>query len=492
MKVVLVDSFPNRPRTAEREFIRRSLIALERLGWAGTCAVTSDDIEALAPDVVLTTAEFTPKLTRYPTIGAVWTPLAQFEDDPERIRAIRSYDGYFSGSPAMTRYLADQLFAMANKRAPIRPFVPSCYATEFPADHPGFRALFYIGANWDGQRHGELLRRLETRLPLRVFGPRERWHGLSTGYAGELPFDGLSVLPTIAECGVALCLNRREHSRMGLASARLFEAVAAGAVAITEPLPFVQQALGDTVFYVDATLSDADKAAAIAGIWDTILTEPRRALEMARAAHEIFNRSLCLEALYRPLPDMLEEIGAAAAAWRPAAGTAVPAVEYVVPAAGRSAAGIGRDLDMLAGQSWPALAVLVVHDDDAVAETVRAEWQGRFSSLRLVAAPARPRSTALWRGLAELRAPFFAVLTEGARLHAHHVASLMATLERHPDCGLAHAGAIAVRAAGTFVQQPNFSGEADRIIAERRSPAGLEPVERLARPFPSVSKNDFT
>ena len=86
MRVAIQNSFPNRPRIAEAEWIRRFMIASERLGFDAIEVVTSDDILRVAPNCVLVTHEFSPKLTPFPTIGLNWSPPAFFADDPVQVR----------------------------------------------------------------------------------------------------------------------------------------------------------------------------------------------------------------------------------------------------------------------------------------------------------------------------------------------------------------------------------------------------------------------
>lgn len=461
MKIALVDSFPNRPHTAEKEFIRRSLVAFGRLGWEGRAVATSDEVLAYAPDVVLATHEFTPKLTAVPTIGLMWNPPRQIAADPGRMRNLRSYDGYFSGSAEISLFLDDELFAMGKRAPVVAPFAPSCYATAFP-EHLRFDGLFYVGANWDGDRHAECLRLLAARVPLRIHGPRDRWTDVPA-YAGELPFDGAAVLDALRANGVALCLNRREHSEAGLPSARLFEAAAAGAVAIAEPLPFIREHFGDSVFYIDPALSEADKAEAVATVWERVRGEPRRALEMARAAHAVFVERLCLEKLYAPLPDLLSA-ARGCGGWAPSA--AAERIEVVVPCAGRSAEDIERLLASLAAQTWPNIGVLLAG----------AEWApaGPFAAIRAVPAPAEPASSCLWAALAEIGAPYFTVWAEPRDMHPNHLASLMAAID---GGDLAVAGAVAVeRRAGRCVEAANL----DASVGERREIADLDAPDRLS------------
>jgi hypothetical protein len=59
VKIAIQNSWPNLAFSAEKEFVTHFKIAGQRLGWEVVEVVTSDDIYAVAPDVVLATAERT-------------------------------------------------------------------------------------------------------------------------------------------------------------------------------------------------------------------------------------------------------------------------------------------------------------------------------------------------------------------------------------------------------------------------------------------------
>lgn len=508
MKIALVDAFPNRPKTAEREFIRRSQWALERLGWSGHWVVTSDEIMELRPDVVVATHEFTPKVTPFPTVGLMWSPPIFFRDDPNRVRAFRSYDGYLSGSDHVTEFLEDHLFAMT-KQAPIAgPFLPTCHATDYTGPLP-VNGLFYVGANWDGNRHGGLFQSLEARLPLHVHGPRDRWTGLRQSYQGELPFDGDAVLDAIRRSGVALCLNRKDHNDAGLPSARLFEAAAAGAVAIVDPLPVIREAFGDSVFYMPEDPAE-DRVEAIAALWDRIQSNPARAQEMAAEAHRVFTEQFSLEKLYGGLlPDLVERIRDTGG-WTPRpmtkptpaatpteADEEFPTVEYIVRIGGRPVEVVRRCLQSLADQTWPSMAVLLVRYRDVPGlDALLDEFRARFRWLTVV--DQQPlnglRSTTLWYGLKRVTAPYFANQDDDDTMHPTHVASVMDTLRRHPDRLFAYSGTIRVEEEdGHYVMQENFGGELQEVVKERRELKFLHPYDRreLYLGYNSIQSNSW-
>ncbi|HEX8168892.1 MAG TPA: hypothetical protein VF601_24275, partial [Beijerinckiaceae bacterium] len=94
MDIALINSWPNLVNSAEMAFIRRFRRAAEKLGHRAFAVVTSDDIEACNPDFVIALDEISPKLTEFPTFGAMWTPPLLYHCEARRTRSILSYDGY--------------------------------------------------------------------------------------------------------------------------------------------------------------------------------------------------------------------------------------------------------------------------------------------------------------------------------------------------------------------------------------------------------------
>lgn len=482
MRICLVDAFPNRPHTAEAEFIRRFMIAAERLGWTAARAVTSTDVLDAAPDLVLATHEYTPKLTEVPTLGIMWGPPAFYRDDPVRVRNILSHDGHLAASSPIRDWLTG-LLAEAGKAAPVLGALhPTCHATPFVPLADGDLRLFYAGVNWDGGRHGDMFVRLAESLPLALAGPVERWGGLERHAIGPVPFDGTAILGAIRRCGVALCLNRAEHVAAETPSARLFEAAAAGAVAIADDTGFNRRLFGDTVLYVDPALDPTAKADAIRAHWDWIGTHRAAARDMAAAAHSRFVAEHSLDTV---LPRLLPEaLGATRHAGRfdtVRAGEDTPVVEFIVRVGSRPVGMVERCLRSLAAQTWPSLALTIV--DFAPVEgldTLLASMAPRFAWInRVTVTDNRVRSNALWAGLRAASAPFVANMDDDDRVHPNHVATLMEVLRNRPDHGLAFSGTIRVEEEpGRWFDQENFSGPGGAVIEEPRQLKFLEPFGR--------------
>lgn len=487
MRIAIHDCFPNLPVSAEREFIKRAIVAFDHLGHEAVKVETSDDILAFSPDLVLVTHEFTPKLVDVPTIGLMWSPTPFFEEDPYRLRNVLSYDGYFSGSPAITLFLRDLLFS-SGKKAPVAEFVyPSCFNTSFQSrSFDGF-SLFYAGINWDGRRFGKLFRVLDKAAPLRVYGPRQSWSFLKRSYAGSIPVDGASLLDCIRECGVALCLHRPEHRQMGVPSARIFEAAAAGAVIMGEDFSFTREHFGDAMLYLDPSGSHKDLAEQIKLHLQWIADHPAEALAMAQRSHAIFSEKFCLEQLFRDIESLAEQVRrqsfyCPAELDRPN-DLEHPLVEYIVRAGTRPIEFVDRALASLANQTYSNIGIILVlcgkvEELDALIH----RYKLLFRSFRIVEVDghsAGGRSAALWAGLRAVTAPLFGNLDDGDEVHVNHVSALVAALTQDAGSLVAYSGVVRVEEDdGFYFSEPNFVGSEGRLIKERRRLQFLDAFDR--------------
>ncbi|MCE9532279.1 MAG: glycosyltransferase [Planctomycetes bacterium] len=501
MRIAILNSWPNVPLCAEKEFIVRALIALRRMGWEASEVVTSDDIKAFEPDCVLVTHEFSPKLTAFPTIGIMWSPPAFFRDDPVRIRSILTYDGYLSGSKAITHFLDDLQFS-TQTMMPVSNvgFYPTCYRTEFPIDPPQDRTLFYAGTGWDGARHGDLFQQLLRRVPVAFYGPPKAWQFAGNCYFGVLPVDGYAVVDAIRSHGVALCIHKDEHLAANVPSMRLFEAAAAGAVIITDRLGFTRDHFGDSVLYIDLDQPAKAVANQIEAHMNWIASHPQESLAMAREAHAVFNRDFCLEEQFQRLPMFVERVRAAGHFDAPAKVRSLPEgeppmVEYIVRVGSRPAATIDRCLSGLSGQTYPNIGVILVQFGpiqgfDALID----KYRDRFRSLKVVPAERGLRSTAYWAGLNAVTAPYFANCDDDDWLAPNHVATVLDALHRRPNTSFAYSGTVLVQdEPGHYTQLSNFNGPTGALIRENHSLFFFDPfnIGRLARRENYINSNSW-
>lgn len=491
MHIALLNGYPRLVATAEVEFIKRFIIAAQRQGHRAFEVVTSDDIEDCQPDFVLATSEFSPKLTSYLTLGALWSPPV-FYKERVRVRAILSYDAYLLGSEDVHRFLDDLEFStgVRKPRADFT-FLPGALATPFEPSHRAvLSSLCYIGVHWDGARHAPLLRLLGKAGLLNVYGPPAAWSDYARQYRGPLPFDGQAVQTTLRRHGIALCLHREEHRQANTPSMRLFEAAAAGCLLIVDEIPFARQFLGNSAFHIDLRREPEANAQKIGQIVRWANAHPQAANAMRRESHRLLSQQFALDALVNKCcafvgrvkaniaAEQRHALRAHAATFRaPDDAPIRPIVDVIVRAGGRSTALLKRAVASVEGQTEGQYRILLVDyknraDIRAFAKEfrsnrIRVEY---FSCLDTGA-----RSTALWTGLRNVTAPFFANLDDDDTLSPHHFASLLKVALEHPEHDLYYSGAVRVEEAGHYVNAPNFGGPLEIEVAERRELVFLEP-----------------
>jgi hypothetical protein len=480
MRIAVQNSFPNHPRCAEAEWIRRCFTACSRLGFEPVEVVTSDDIIRCQPDCVLVTHEYSPKLTPFPTLGLMWSPPAFFAEDPVRRRSILSLDGYLCGSREIAQWI-DDFTTGHGKRAVIHdgPMLPSTPDAGPAGLLPTQLAIMYAGLHWDGSRHGEIFRGLDGRVPLRLYGPPQAWADRGASYQGTLPFDGVSVIGAIREAGIALCLHKAAHREANCPSTRLFEAAAAGALIISDDFDFPREWFRDSVLYVDAELPAPMVIDQILSHVEWANRNPVAANRHARRSNELFRRCLTLEHMLRPLPLFVDRVRECRRMVIIEGSTeqSQPTVEYIVRIGSHPAATLARSLESLAAQTYQNIAVILVQVHPITGlDAVVDHYRSRFQWIRhIVVANNGTRSTAWWAGLNAVTADFFGMLDDDDSLFPNHVASLMDRFERNPDHGFVYSGLITVEdEPGHYVTAFQFNGPAGKIIEERREILCLE------------------
>ena len=231
--------------------------------------------------------------------GALWNPLHYyFEWGYDRCAANQaSHDGYLTAGSRWAEDLAVRETGGAFEREDAVAFNHTLGDARHTAQARNDKTLCYCGINWERAdagplRHESVLSRLDREGVVVIYGPREkdgvaRWDGFQ-GYQGPLPFDGISIVDAIAECGMSLVFSSNAHRLSGVMSNRLFESLAAGALVVADSHPFVRQHFGDTVLYVDDDADVGDIAGQILAHLRWANDNPQEACQMAHAAQMIF------------------------------------------------------------------------------------------------------------------------------------------------------------------------------------------------------------
>lgn len=242
----------------------------------------------------------TPKTYDAFSYVALWNPLRFFVDwGYERFsKNLISHDGFLScGSEWADDHVRRLLWA--RHRPAEESFASFNHTVSSPLYSPvllGSPKVFYAGINWERLaskgRHDTVFRLLDGENILRIYGPEsvrgvKVWKGFKS-YCGAIPFDGHSLIDEIAKCGVSLVLSSDAHAQSGLMSNRLFESLAAGAVVISDDNPFARRNFGSTLLYIDYDTKAQHVADQIRRHWTWVASNPDQALELAKAAQQIF------------------------------------------------------------------------------------------------------------------------------------------------------------------------------------------------------------
>jgi hypothetical protein len=441
MKVAIQNPFAGQ-FVAETELSRRIALAASHIGWQAAEVHTASDIRSFHPDFVIALHNNSPKLTEHPTYGCMWNPPSFFEGTEPFVQHVLTYDSYLTSSSVLERWL-HQLLYTTPKRYFTAPFYTSCPHTPFQPPKLEQPRLMYLGSNWDGTRFQELFAGLDRQDFMEVYGNPDGWTHLQSTYKGPLPFDGASVLKTLNQAGVGLCLHRSEHRDAALPSMRIFEIVAAGAVAICSDHCFIRSAFGDTVLYINPDLPIPAQLQQITAHMQWIQAHPQTAIEMAAAAHEVFATHYTLEILLQGIlphhQSLVVDKGFKHGAIERISFTTPPAVEVILPV--NRPESLPPMLAHLSQQTYPNLSVTIVKPNTL--ELSKPLLTENSLPLKVLDVPPDAlSSTVLWQGLNAIEAEYFALLDESSVIYPNHVQTLVALLEQHPVAGVAYSGSI--------------------------------------------------
>jgi len=474
MKICVVDSFPNHRFTAEKEFIRRLQIAGARSNYEIVKVETSDQILDESPQLVLTTHEFTAKLTNATTLGMLWSPTDFFSNDIQRVRNVLSYDGYLTGSDHVEQYLHDLIAEYPSQRKPIAEFLtlPSCQKLDFKREPGSKRSLFYAGVHWDGYRYGCLFHHLDQHGILNVFGPQKSWLYVEESYRGSIPFDGESLLQTLSEYGVSLCLHRQEHIAADTPSMRLFEAAAAGNLIITDSIPFARRVFGDSVFVLDPTWTDYEKAEFVREKITWAQENPHKADYIASEARDIFEKDWSLDVMLPKIVEFGDQVRSEKLLYSSIQSNPnrTPSLDVIIRCGSRPLSTVKRAVDCVLSQINVDANVVLVDFSDST--DIRDFAHNYGHRVRYISSQRTGfRSSSILDGLRAIKSEYFALLDDDDTVESCHWYQLIAAIEadqHKQNRRFAYSGVVRVEEDGAFVQNPGFNGDLDQQIEERR------------------------
>lgn len=132
--------------------------------------------------------------------------------------------------------------------------------------------VFYCGIGWDKsktnpqQRFHDVFTILDKKSVLKIYGPKklgksEPWKGFAS-YQGEIAFDGTSLFKTISQSLLGLAISHPAHLETEIATSRIFEIIAGGALPLCDDNSFIKKNFGDRVLYIDGKTPE-EKATSI-------------------------------------------------------------------------------------------------------------------------------------------------------------------------------------------------------------------------------------
>jgi hypothetical protein len=464
MKIAIHNIFIGQ-KAAENELSRRICLAANNLGWEAIEVNSAVKINEFSPDFVLITHHEIPKLSKFPTYGCMWNPpvfidkyenwldelnkevMSPYGDYPEfhfRYTNILSCDAYLSSSSQIDEWL-NSILHNTTKQFFITPFFTSCNQTEYITPNIQEPRLIYMGTNWDGSRFKQLFQSLDKQDFMDVYG--SNWGYLKYSYRGVLPYDGISVLKALSQAGVGLCLHKPEHTQSETPSMRIFEIVASGAVAICGEHKFIREAFGNQVLYIDTSTTIPEQIQQISNHIEWIKNHQTEALEMSRAAHDIFLEKYTLEKLLAGIVPHHQKLIKEKGFIQVNTNEQIPLkqVQFIVRVGDRSLAIIKRCLDSIVNQTYKNVAVILVRCKEVDGLSNFLDGYKQIIPIKIVNSEyTGHKSTQLQDGINAITSEYFAILNDTATIHPNHSYLLISLLEKYKFAGVAYSGSIRV------------------------------------------------
>jgi len=473
MKVAILNVFPNLSYSAEREFIRRCIAVLDKMGHQGFCVVTSDDIIHCDPDVVLITHEFAAKLTDHFTVGFLWSPTHGYRDAHDRIKAIRSWDLVVPINETTRHFAKDIHFPMRHLSAVSDvDFFPSAPILDVPVPDASKLSLAYVGAHWDGLRHNNLLSALAEVVDLHVYGPPNAWKHMPNQYRGSLPFDGESVTRALNQHGAVLAIHSAAHAEDGTPSMRVFEACAAKCLVFTEPMPKLLETFADSLNYLDLNSEPHTIARNVKATLDKFKNAPSLFADAIRKMESVFQSTMCLE---QCLSTLLKDIEQRRTSLSVKAAEKITGfdITVIIRCGSRPLSMIQRAVASLQKQSYQRIGIVFARYAEIEGFTnwlSELEKSGRFLFLKDIRTRGGGiRSIAMWAGMRAVDTELFCMLDDDDELFSTHFSELVDVLRKDPDVDFVYSGAIRQEEDGVFINDHDrFKGDLNENIPERR------------------------
>jgi hypothetical protein len=497
MKFAVVFPWPG-SNNAETEVIRRIQFVASKYGHQcdvlnnhGTLLHQMQDVgnKTTQPgdyEFIISAHFLTPKVVDSYYYHVLWNPIHYIFEDPANpvsINNILSCDDFLqSNAEKCIQYLESFAHAKGRFDNGVQRFFASAPDIGLrPKLNEKFK-IFYCGINWElyfssKGRFYDYFQELDGRDCARFFGPREingakPW-GDFVSYAGEVPFDGVSILKRIHECGVSLVLQSDAHERSGgMQTNRLFESLAAGALVIANPCDFLEKEFGDSILYINHFRHGSSQMAQetldhVEWIRNNLAEAQQKAVRSQEIFREKFSMDVQLGELIKnhPIRKKLHKEKFFAKAQD-------DIIDVVVTLDDPRIEGVERSLDNLARQNYKSINALICVAD-TMAKRVRSEISRRpldkikvtlieYAEQKL---PPNSKWPPLSRGAMINMARKFMVGTHvalmdgGCEWFSDHLTTLKRPLDDDRKAKVAYSGVLNI--PSNTIRHPMFSNEAE-------------------------------
>jgi len=275
----------------EREVGWRIKVAAESLGWIVFLDENQDSFVDKMQDLdfvisLLPQNTFTnPYCPNYQTI---FHPFNFLTPEKQLLPFYEKYDGYLI--TLQEREFIEEGLKLKNKTFHSISFYPT--VDHIPYKEVALNNLVTMIPVWSNRLNDRRFRSFYKLLSrdglVSFYGINKNDAIIKRGYVGPIPFDGVSVIDVLQKHGIVLILHSDIHNQEGIPTSRIFEATAASTVIISDENAFVKKYFGDSVFYIDTTLTASEMDRQVRKHMKYIKSNPEKALEMAKEAHLIF------------------------------------------------------------------------------------------------------------------------------------------------------------------------------------------------------------
>lgn len=238
-------------------------------------------ILALSPIQFLIGDKFQRKSPYTPTVS--FEKLAQFAH------------GVLTSSKELGFY--EQMFA--NMKKPFNGLYVLPVAPEFNYEPAEPKSVMWMSGGWDKFRssnnYKKFINKLSEKVPVKVYG-----HYYAASFLNPDVYDGyipssLEIINTLRDNGIYLLSHSDKHIDAATPTLRIFEAVSANVVVISDKHPFAIENFGDSFLYYDQNADAETMYKQVKNHVDWILENPEKAKAMANKAHQIFLEKFTLE-----------------------------------------------------------------------------------------------------------------------------------------------------------------------------------------------------